>query len=233
MRHSLFISIALHVVLILIFCQRVLLNDDVKNDSIAVNLVSISDVDIGDSKRRLNKNKQAISVNNTAEDRKTVKKVKKKKQPKRNVINTKQVKLKNEKKGQDDVNPSPLKDMSKKDSGKKQVAASKVAQDVPLSITEITAIKSAIMQNWNAAGFSGGNATDMKVKINIKLDIDGNITDTNIEKLSKHNSLYYDAFVQSAVRSVQLISPLSFLPPEKYNVWKEMEFVFDTSGMIQ
>ncbi len=105
--------------------------------------------------------------------------------------------------------------------------------DLPLSISEISAIKSQIERSWNASSFSGGNENfKMKVTIKISLDKNGNITSIKPINQSNTNNAIYRAFVDSAMRAVHDASPFTNLPTEKYNSWEELEFDFDSSGMI-
>jgi hypothetical protein len=37
---------------------------------------------------------------------------------------------------------------------------------------------------------------------------------------------------ESAVRAVQICAPFDILPPEKYQVWRVINFIFDPSHML-
>lgn len=103
--------------------------------------------------------------------------------------------------------------------------------NLPMSISEIDAIKSQIVKAWNTTSFSGANDKGMQVIINIELDMDGNVIKVTPQKMS-NNSPYYQVFVESAIRAVKKASPLQNLTKEKYHSWKEIEFRFDSAGMI-
>lgn len=103
--------------------------------------------------------------------------------------------------------------------------------NLPMSISEIDAIKSQIVKAWNTTSFSGANDKGMQVIINIELDMDGNVIRVTPQKMSS-SSPYYQVFVESAIRAVKKASPLQNLTKEKYHSWKEIEFRFDSAGMI-
>ncbi len=103
--------------------------------------------------------------------------------------------------------------------------------NIPMSISEIDMIKSQITKNWNTTSFSGANSLGMEVIVIIVLDMEANVISAQ-PKLTPNSSPYYQAFVDSAVRAVKVSSPLKNLDKEKFASWKEIEFRFDSSGMI-
>ena len=103
--------------------------------------------------------------------------------------------------------------------------------NIPMSISEIDLIKSQITKNWNTTSFSGANSLGMEVIVMIILDMDGNVISAQ-PKLGSNSSPYYQAFVDSSVRAVKASSPIKNLDKEKFGSWKEIEFRFDSSGMI-
>jgi outer membrane biosynthesis protein TonB len=104
-------------------------------------------------------------------------------------------------------------------------------ENLPMSISEVDAIKSQIVSKWNTASFNGAAAEGMQVIVLIELDMQGNVVKVQ-PQIQSHSSPYYRAFVESAVRAAHLASPLQNLSSEKYHNWKEIEFRFDSSGMI-
>jgi outer membrane biosynthesis protein TonB len=104
-------------------------------------------------------------------------------------------------------------------------------EHLPMSISEIDAIKSQIVNKWNTASFSGAATEGMQVVVVIELDMNGTVLKAQAQTQS-HASPYYRAFVESAVRAVHMASPLQHLTKEKYHSWREIEFRFDSSGMI-
>ena len=104
--------------------------------------------------------------------------------------------------------------------------------DLPMSISEISAIRSQIERAWNASAFSGGDENlSMKVTLRVGLDKDGNVLSVRPVSQSGSGSTYR-AFVDSAVRAVHDASPLKNLPADKYHSWQEIELSFDSNGMI-
>ncbi len=103
--------------------------------------------------------------------------------------------------------------------------------NLPMSISEIDGIKSQITSKWNTAAFSGSTEKAMQVVVKIELDMDGNVMSAK-PVLENNASPYYRIFVESAVRAVKLASPIKNLSKDKYHIWKEIEFRFDSSGMI-
>lgn len=104
--------------------------------------------------------------------------------------------------------------------------------NIPMSISEIDAIKSQVARHWNTTAFSGApEAKDMQVILFIQLDMEANVMSV-VPKNGLNGSPFYRAFVESAVRAVKAASPLQNLPKDKYHMWKEIEFRFDASGMI-
>lgn len=103
--------------------------------------------------------------------------------------------------------------------------------NIPMSISEIDAIKSQIVKKWNTSAFSGANSMGMRVVVVITLDMDANVISVAAKEES-NSSPYYQAFVASCIRAVKAASPLQNLSKEKYGTWKEIEFTFDSSGMI-
>lgn len=106
--------------------------------------------------------------------------------------------------------------------------------ELPLSISEIDAIRSQISKTWNTTGFSGGSGNlGMHVIIKAKLDPQGNVINVEAEEDSAPSSNpTYQKFVESAKRAVYTASPLQNLPPERHYVWGELELPFKPSGMV-
>lgn len=102
---------------------------------------------------------------------------------------------------------------------------------LPLSMSEIDGIKSQITNSWNTASFSGSAEKGLSVIVRIKLDRQGNVMDVKAVPES-NSSPYYRAFVESTIRAVRSASPLKNLSPDKFSTWGEIEFRFDSSGMI-
>jgi outer membrane biosynthesis protein TonB len=159
----------------------------------------------------------------------------------------KEAKKQDKKKRDDDFAKTILKSLeqeSKKSNTKQQDKDSKSSEkaikgdtnkeynaNLPMSISEIDGIKSQIINKWNTSTFSGSTEKAMQVIVKIELDMDGNVISAR-PILENNPSPYYRAFTESAVRAVKAASPIQNLSKDKYHTWKEIEFRFDSSGMI-
>lgn len=103
--------------------------------------------------------------------------------------------------------------------------------NLPMTISEVDAIKSQITRNWNTTAFSGADSKGMNVTVFIELDMDGNVLKVS-PKHGNNSSPYYNAFVESALRAIKQSSPLKELNKDKFHSWREIEFNFDSEGMI-
>lgn len=103
--------------------------------------------------------------------------------------------------------------------------------NLPMTISEVDAIKSQITRNWNTTAFSGADSKGMFLTVHIELDMEGNVMRVTPARES-NPSPYYNAFVESAVRAIKQSSPIKNLDKEKFHSWKEIEFRFDSEGMI-
>lgn len=104
--------------------------------------------------------------------------------------------------------------------------------NIPMSINEVDGIRSQIISKWNTAAFSGSAEKGLQVVIKITLDVQGNVLTATPEGATARASAYYQPFVESAIRAVRLASPIKNLSADKYGSWKEIEFRFDSSGMV-
>jgi outer membrane biosynthesis protein TonB len=136
---------------------------------------------------------------------------------------------------EEDQKPKPQKDLDDKfqelEDSFKGETNKEYNPHAALSISEIDAIKSQITKNWNTSAFSGADSKGMQVIVHIVLDNSANVISVTPIG-ANNNSPYYQAFVASCIRAVKAASPLQHLSPEKYQIWKEIEFRFDSSGMI-
>jgi outer membrane biosynthesis protein TonB len=103
--------------------------------------------------------------------------------------------------------------------------------DLPLSLSEVDAIKSEVTRHWNTSAFSGSASASMQVTVVVNLDPMGNVTSVKVEK-ALNSSPSYHAFVSSVVRAIKMSDFASILSPENYGSWNELELRFDSSGMI-
>jgi hypothetical protein len=100
----------------------------------------------------------------------------------------------------------------------------------PLSITEQHAIKAQIERFWNVP-IGVKNADSIRVTLYIALKIDGTVEKIALidKKCPIDNARECQAAIDSAIRAVNMASPLEGLDPTRYGYWKEFNFEFDPS----
>jgi outer membrane biosynthesis protein TonB len=100
-----------------------------------------------------------------------------------------------------------------------------------LSQSEIDALRQRLMALWNPpVGMQ--DAAQTQVTIRIRLKRDGTLA-TGPQVLTSGQGPQFDAMRDSAVRAVFVGQPYTMLRPEHYDVWKEIDFTFDTRQMFQ
>ena len=130
----------------------------------------------------------------------------------------------------------------KKDKKPKEDAGTKTkAKDapydpgLPMSMTELDAIRSQIAKCWNVPA-GAKDAHELRVTVRVQLALDGSVTLVEIgsDSKSRYNSgdTFYRAAVDSAMRAVRQCSPLKNLPADKYQTWRDMEMTFDPKEML-
>ena len=95
---------------------------------------------------------------------------------------------------------------------------------------EIAALKARLYQCWNPPR-GVREARALRVQVAINLNPDGSLAspprviDGGFDPLAQ-------IAAESAVRAVQICAPYDILPPEKYHVWRSINFTFDPSQML-
>jgi len=105
---------------------------------------------------------------------------------------------------------------------------SRGARDEPLSLSVIDAIRRQVEDKWSVP-VGARDAGDIGVEIRIFLDPDGTVKKAEIvdqARLGRAGEEVFRAIAESAVRAVRRASPLRSLPPEKYEQWREITFLF-------
>ncbi len=99
-----------------------------------------------------------------------------------------------------------------------------------LSQSEIDALRSRLMALWNPpVGMQDANETAVTIRIRFKKD--GTLS-TGPQVLTSGNGPQFNAMRDSAVRAVFVGQPYTMLRPDHYDVWKEIDFTFDTKQMF-
>ncbi|MHA1189153.1 MAG: cell envelope biogenesis protein TolA, partial [Alphaproteobacteria bacterium] len=96
--------------------------------------------------------------------------------------------------------------------------------------SEVEALKARLYQCWNPPR-GVREAGSLRVTIGISLQPDGRLAaapqviSSGFDPLSK-------LAAESAIRAVQICAPYDILPRDKYQSWREIEFVFDPREML-
>ena len=100
-----------------------------------------------------------------------------------------------------------------------------------LSQSEIDALRARIQQCWSPpVGLA--DARDLAVVVRIQFNRDGSLLrDPTVSNSGSHPMFQIAA--ESALRAVRRCSPYNFLPPAKYDIWKDVEVTFDPRDMFR
>jgi colicin import membrane protein len=99
-----------------------------------------------------------------------------------------------------------------------------------LSQTEIDALRQRLMALWNPpVGMQGADNSQVTIRIRFKRD--GTLA-AGPQVLTSGQGTQFDAMRDSAVRAVFVGQPYTMLHPDHYDIWKEIDFTFDTREMF-
>jgi colicin import membrane protein len=99
-----------------------------------------------------------------------------------------------------------------------------------LSQTEIDALRQKLMALWNPpVGMQ--DADNGQVTIRIRFKRDGTLA-AGPQVITSGSGTQFEAMRDSAVRAVFVGQPYTMLRPEHYDIWKEIDFTFDTKMMF-
>jgi len=128
---------------------------------------------------------------------------------------------KQEPRGGGDPNPAPE---------PQTFGANEGTTEAAMTQSEIEALKARLYQCWNPP-IGVREAGNLRVTISISLQPDGRLAAP-----PQPVGLGFDPLstiaAESAIRAVQLCAPYDMLPPEKYSLWRDIEFTFDPSEML-
>jgi colicin import membrane protein len=99
-----------------------------------------------------------------------------------------------------------------------------------LSQSEIDALRARLMALWNPP-VGMRNAQNSQVTIRIRFKRDGTLA-TGPQVLTSGSGAQFNAMRDSAVRAVFVGQPYTMLRPDHYDIWKEIDFTFDTREMF-
>jgi hypothetical protein len=95
---------------------------------------------------------------------------------------------------------------------------------------EIEALKARLYQCWNPP-VGVREAGNLLVTVEINLMQDGSLA-TPPQVVGSGFDPLWQVAVDSALRAVQMCAPFDMLPPEKYSLWRDIEFTFDPREMM-
>ena len=99
-----------------------------------------------------------------------------------------------------------------------------------LSASELDALRRRLMALWNPpVGLQ--DAERYQVIIRIRFKRDGTLA-TGPQVITSGSGVRYEAMRDSAVRAVFVGQPYTMLRPDHYEIWKEIDFTFDTAQMF-
>ena len=102
----------------------------------------------------------------------------------------------------------------------------------PQTMNISESIRSQFIHCWSIP-HGALNVEHMQVKVNIMLDEEGKVLNTNVVDINHYKKdSFFRAMADSALRAVHRCSPLQGLPKEQHNLWKNMELVFDPKDMF-
>ena len=99
-----------------------------------------------------------------------------------------------------------------------------------LSQSEIDALKARLMALWNPpVGMQDADQSQVTIRIRFKRD--GTLA-TGPQVITSGSGTQYEAMRDSAVRAVFVGQPYTMLRADHYDIWKEIDFTFDTKMMF-
>ncbi|MBI1393168.1 MAG: hypothetical protein GC152_10560 [Alphaproteobacteria bacterium] len=105
-----------------------------------------------------------------------------------------------------------------------------------LAASDITKIRAAVSRCWNASAIVGAPEPEkLQVRLEVRLNRDGSLLENpkvlNATQINLSGNRFWKVAEQNAVRAVVQCQPYDFLKADRYDAWKEIEFVFDPSQM--
>lgn len=99
-----------------------------------------------------------------------------------------------------------------------------------LSQSEIDALRARLMALWNPpVGMQDAEQTQVTIRIRFRKD--GTLA-TGPQVITSGSGAQFNAMRDSAVRAVFVGQPYTMLRPDHYDLWKEIDFTFDTRQMF-
>ena len=99
-----------------------------------------------------------------------------------------------------------------------------------LSQSELEALRARLYALWNPP-VGAQDANNFQIVIRIRFKRDGTLA-AGPQVMTSGSGAAFNALRDSAARAVLVGQPYTMLKPEHYEIWKEIDFVFDTSQMF-
>lgn len=104
--------------------------------------------------------------------------------------------------------------------------------DMPLSMSVKDSIRRQVEKCWNPPA-GNKDAAKLQILLRIAFKQDGSVAKVIVVESGRYNGdELYKVAADSAVRAVHKASPLQGLPIDQYNIWKDLEFNFNPSGIL-
>lgn len=135
----------------------------------------------------------------------------------------------------EEAEPNLMEKLKDKDYGKEKVISSLDLQQQTLSI--IDAIGKHIFDNqcWNIPAGAKG-AAGLRVAILVRLSPDGELIGApkvvDSGRMNRAGQEFFRTAAESALRAVRKCAPYDFLPRAQYNLWRDVEIIFDPEHLL-
>jgi len=133
------------------------------------------------------------------------------------------------------ASPDIVEKLKNKDFGPEKIISTVDVKQQTLSI--IDSIDKHISDNqcWNVPAGAKG-AEGLKVAVQVRLTPDGKImgspTVVDSGRMTMPGQEFFRTAAESALRAVRKCAPYDFLPKDQYDLWKNMEIIFDPEHVI-
>lgn len=119
-----------------------------------------------------------------------------------------------------------------KDTKEKADASETDNPDLPMTASEVDAVRQKIQQCWNMGDLAGSpDADKLYAKIAFTLNQDGSLSGRPSIEDSGGGSISR-LFAERAVQAVLKCAPYDFLPADKFNSWRDIELNFSLAGAL-
>jgi len=131
--------------------------------------------------------------------------------------------------------PDIVEKLRDRDYGAEKVLSELELQQQTLSI--IDAIDKHIFDNqcWNVPAGAKG-AEDLRVTVHIRLTPEGRLVGApkvlESARMNMPGEEFFRTAAESALRAVRKCAPYDFLPKDKYDIWRDMDIIFDPEQML-